>query len=78
MIRSRGLPPPRRASRGLRALVALPCTLLCTLLVVLPATAVAQPTAEPARVRWERLCQIRRDQFDRILPGAMRDHGVDM
>lgn len=74
MIRSRALPTPRRTLRGLRALVALPYTLL----VVLPATAVAQPAAEPARVRWERLCQIRRDQFDHILPGAMRDHGVDM
>nr|MCU0627355.1 hypothetical protein [Gemmatimonadaceae bacterium] len=31
-----------------------------------------------ARTRWERLCQIRRDKFDRILPAAMRDHGVDM
>jgi Xaa-Pro aminopeptidase len=38
----------------------------------------AQPAAEPARVRWERLCQIRRDQFAQILPAALRDHGVDM
>jgi len=38
----------------------------------------AQAPAEHARTRWERLCQIRRDQFDLILPGAMRDHGVDM
>jgi hypothetical protein len=28
----------------------------------------AQPPAEPAKVRWERQCQIRRDKFDRILP----------
>lgn len=32
----------------------------------------------PARVRWERMCQIRKDKFDRVLPAAMRDHGVDM
>ncbi|MCU0616578.1 MAG: aminopeptidase P family protein [Gemmatimonadaceae bacterium] len=38
----------------------------------------AQAPAEHARTRWERLCQIRRDQFDLILPRAMRDHGVDM
>lgn len=38
----------------------------------------AQAPAEHARTRWERLCQIRRDQFDLILPGAMREHGVDM
>ncbi len=38
----------------------------------------AQAPAEHARTRWERLCQIRRDQFDLILPSALRDHGVDM
>lgn len=38
----------------------------------------AQAPAEHARTRWERMCQIRRDQFDLILPEAMRDHGVDM
>jgi Xaa-Pro aminopeptidase len=38
----------------------------------------AQAPAEHARTRWERSCQIRRDQFDLILPAAMRDHGVDM
>ncbi|MBL0940041.1 MAG: aminopeptidase P family protein [Gemmatimonadaceae bacterium] len=41
-------------------------------------TAHAQPPAESAKVRWERQCQIRRDKFDRILPRAMRDNGVDM
>jgi Xaa-Pro aminopeptidase len=41
-------------------------------------TARAQAPAEHARTRWERLCQIRKDQFDLILPRAMRDHGIDM
>src|SRR5688500_18366260 len=31
-----------------------------------------------ARNRWERLCTIRREKFDRILPEAMRENGVDM
>jgi Xaa-Pro aminopeptidase len=31
-----------------------------------------------ARSRWERLCQIRRDKFDKILPEAMRENGIDM
>ncbi|MEO7962656.1 MAG: M24 family metallopeptidase, partial [Gemmatimonadaceae bacterium] len=31
-----------------------------------------------ARNRWERLCQIRKDKFDTILPTAMRDNGIDM
>jgi Xaa-Pro aminopeptidase len=53
-------------------------------LIILSATALgvttlhAQPAAEPARVRWERQCQIRKDKFERILPRAMRDNGVDM
>ncbi len=34
--------------------------------------------ANQARVRWERLCQIRKDKFDRILPEAMRENGIDM
>ncbi|MBX9929376.1 MAG: aminopeptidase P family protein [Gemmatimonadaceae bacterium] len=31
-----------------------------------------------ARNRWARLCEIRRDKFDRILPEAMRENGIDM
>ncbi len=56
------------------------CALLLSI-AALPLAApplAAQAPAEHARTRWERLCQIRRDQFDLILPGAMRDHGVDM
>jgi Xaa-Pro aminopeptidase len=36
----------------------------------------AQPN--DARTRWERLCLIRREKFDRILPEAMRENGIDM
>lgn len=31
-----------------------------------------------ARNRWERLCTIRGEKFDRILPEAMRENGIDM
>ena len=31
-----------------------------------------------ARIRWERMCQIRADKFDLVLPEAMRGNGVDM
>jgi Xaa-Pro aminopeptidase len=41
------------------------------------ASANAQSHLE-ARNRWERLCQIRRDKFDRILPEAMRENRIDM
>jgi Xaa-Pro aminopeptidase len=42
-----------------------------------PMLAGAQSHLE-ARNRWERLCQIRREKFDRILPEAMRENGIDM
>jgi Xaa-Pro aminopeptidase len=38
----------------------------------------AHADAQEARRRWERLCQIRQDKFDRILPEAMRENGIDM
>lgn len=65
-----------RAARRPRAVVPVLALSLATLL--LAPTLGAQAPAEHARTRWERLCQIRRDQFDLILPRAMRDHGVDM
>lgn len=39
----------------------------------------AMPTsAQEAKQRWEQLCQIRKDKLDLILPGAMRESGIDM
>lgn len=38
----------------------------------------ATPAAGEARRRWERLCRIRKDKFDLVLPGAMRDQGIGM
>lgn len=40
-----------------------------------PALAEAKPEA---RNRWERMCRIRADKFDLILPEAMRENGIDM
>jgi len=34
--------------------------------------------AQEAKGRWDRLCQIRREKFDYILPEAMRENGIDM
>jgi Xaa-Pro aminopeptidase len=51
--------------------------LLLSLLTLVGAVG-AQEAPRSARVRWERQCQIRTDKFQRILPGAMRDNGVDM
>ncbi len=46
----------------------------------LGATAVqAQRNPLPdVKVRWDRMCQIRREKFDHILPEAMRENGIDM
>jgi Xaa-Pro aminopeptidase len=37
-----------------------------------------QARAQEARRRWERMCQIRAEKFDLVLPKAMRDNGIDM
>ncbi len=34
--------------------------------------------AQEARRRWEKMCQIRKDKFDLILPVVMRENGIDM
>jgi Xaa-Pro aminopeptidase len=41
--------------------------------------ALSQPASpQEARYRWERMCQIRHEKFDRILPEALRENGIDM
>ncbi|MFN0180145.1 MAG: M24 family metallopeptidase [Gemmatimonadales bacterium] len=43
------------------------------------ATLIAAPgSGQEARRRWERLCQIRQEKFDRVLPEVMRENGIDM
>ena len=34
--------------------------------------------AQEAKRRWDRLCQIRQEKFDRILPEVLRENGVDL
>ena len=46
-------------------------------------TAVVVSTARPvdaqeARRRWDRMCTIRAEKFDHVLPQAMRDNDIDM
>jgi Xaa-Pro aminopeptidase len=52
-------------------------------LLLLPLLADAFPGApglhaQESRFRWDRLCQIRQDKFDLILPEAMRENGIGM
>lgn len=44
---------------------------LCTVI-----TTVA--TGQESRRRWDRMCQIRKEKFDLILPAAMRENNIDM
>ena len=56
---------------------ALCSALLATSLVLSNRDLGAQSHLE-ARNRWERLCTIRREKLDRVLPEAMRENGIDM
>jgi Xaa-Pro aminopeptidase len=39
----------------------------------------AQRNLSPdVKIRWDRMCQIRKEKFDHILPEAMRENGIDM
>ena len=56
-----------------------------TLLALLATTIVAgaplraqRTTLPEVKIRWDRMCQIRKEKFDHILPEAMRENGIDM
>ena len=51
---------------------------VAVLAFVLPALSLSETHAQEARRRWERMCQIRKDKFDLILPEVMRENGIDM
>ena len=53
-------------------------TVVAGLLALLAPERTVGAQVNEARVRWDRLCQIRREKFDRILPEAMRENGIDM
>lgn len=48
------------------------------LLLVVGLATVGELNAQEARARWERMCQIRQQKFDLVLPEAMRENDVDM
>ncbi|MDA0312696.1 MAG: M24 family metallopeptidase [Gemmatimonadetes bacterium] len=45
---------------------------------VVAAASAAPVEAQEARRRWERMCQIRAEKFDLVLPQAMHDNDLDM
>lgn len=46
--------------------------------LLLSAAAPSAASAQEARRRWERMCQIRAEKFDLVLPKALHDNDVDM
>ncbi len=58
-------------------LISRPLALVAATLVLVAGELSAQSHLE-ARNRWARLCTIRREKFDRILPEAMRENRIDM
>jgi len=62
----------RLAGPGAVALVAQVAQVLALHVPAVPAQ------AQEARRRYERECQIRQEKYDRILPEAMRENGIDM
>ena len=54
-----------------------PVLLLLAATLALPLHA-QRNTSPDVKVRWDRLCQIRKEKFDHILPEAMRENGIDM
>jgi Xaa-Pro aminopeptidase len=53
-------------------------SLVALLACVVPAAEAQRNTLPDVKVRWDRMCQIRKEKFDHILPEAMRENGIDM
>ncbi|MEX2528625.1 MAG: M24 family metallopeptidase [Gemmatimonadota bacterium] len=73
-------PAPRARPHGIRGLPSEGSrSLLLGLLalLLLPALPVSGE-AQEARARWDRLCTIRQDKFDLVLPEAMRENNIQM
>ena len=51
---------------------------LATLTLLMVLVSVSDARAQEARWRWERMCQIRKDKFDLILPEVMRENEISM
>ena len=67
-LRCTSVRPTRRTARA-----------VITLWALVAGVSVSAPAAgQEARARWERMCQIRAEKFDLVLPDAMRDNDVDM
>ena len=53
-------------------------SLVALMALVAPAAGAQRSTLPEVKIRWDRMCQIRKEKFDHILPEAMRENGIDM
>ena len=53
-------------------------SLVALMALVAPAAGAQRTTLPEVKIRWDRMCQIRKEKFDHILPEAMRENGIDM
>lgn len=67
-----------RAGRGTTGLLLTAASLATASLAAAVAGPLAQLHGQEARQRWERMCQIRAEKFDLVLPKAMADNDLDM
>ena len=56
----------------------IPLSVLICAGLALSLVPASRGSAQEARRRWERLCQIREEKFDRILPEVMRENQIEM
>ena len=69
---------PGPATRGRLARRVTGAGALATLAALAATTLAAPLDGQEARRRWERMCQIRAEKFDLVLPKAMHDNDLDM
>ena len=53
-------------------------SLVALMALVAPGAGAQRTTLPEVKIRWDRMCQIRKEKFDHILPEAMRENGIDM
>ena len=70
-------PNPSPAMTMIRLFSASIGALALTLVSAAPGGA-QRTTLPEVKIRWDRMCQIRKEKFDHILPEAMRENGIDM
>ncbi len=64
--------------RSLSAAISASLMSVLSIIVLLGVLVPVEAESQEARRRWERMCQIRAEKFDLILPAALQDNDLDM